>query len=483
MSSFRPYDLDQPFLLPPDLRSWLPEGHLALFVSDVVDELDLSAILQAYRRIDGRGGLAYHPVMLVKLLVYGYCTGRFSSRRIEKATWEDVPFRVLSGNQQPDHDSIADFRKRHLQALSGLFVQVLKLCQQAGLVKLGHVAVDGTKVKANASRHKAMSYDRMVKAKDQLEKEVKALLEEAERVDAEEDALYGKGKRGDEIPEELKTREGRLKKIREAMAALEAEAKGKAQVEAAEAQKRIQEREEQKGMGKKVNGPPPKVPDPEKAVPKPKSQKNFTDPDSRIMVDGATKAFQQSYNAQAAVDEGHQIIVAAIVSQAAPDAHHLVPVLTQVQANMGELPKIVSADNGYQNQETYIDERLKDVDLYVAPGRERKEGTARAGKSQDQLDESSRGSPLKEMRAKLQSEAGKAIYRRRKAIVEPVFGQIKQARGFRQFLLRGLAQVTAEWSLVALTHNLLKLFRSRWKPAPSGTRVMTPAAAAGVITP
>ncbi len=223
MSSFRPYDLDQPYLLPLNLREWLPEKHLALFVNDVIDEMDLAAILRTYQRVDRRGNAAYHPAMMVKLLVYGYCTGRFSSRKIEKACWEDVPFRVLSGNQQPDHDSIADFRKRHLKVLSALFGQVLNLCQQAGLVKLGHVAVDGSKMKANASKHKSMSYDRLVKSEEEIKKQVEALLKEAERVDTEEDALYGKGNRGDELPEELRTRAGRLKKIREAKAALEAD--------------------------------------------------------------------------------------------------------------------------------------------------------------------------------------------------------------------------------------------------------------------
>ena len=227
MRTFRPYDLDQPYLLPPDLRSWLSEGHLALFVSDVVDALDLAPILEAYERGDGRGYPPYHPVMMVKLLVYGYCTGRISSRKIEKATWENVAFRVLSGNQQPDHDSIAEFRRRHLKALAGLFVQVLKLCQGAGLVKLGHVSVDGSKVKASASRHKAMSYQRLTETEARLIKEVEALLAEAESIDNAEDAQYGKGKRGDELPDELKRRETRLKKIREAKAALEAEAKAR----------------------------------------------------------------------------------------------------------------------------------------------------------------------------------------------------------------------------------------------------------------
>jgi transposase len=271
MRTFRPYDLDQPYLLPPDLRSWLSEGHLALFVSDVVDALDLSSILETYERGDGRGYPPYHPAMMVKLLVYGYCTGKVSSRKLEKATWEDVAYRVLSGNQQPDHDSIADFRRRHLTALAGLFVQVLKLCQEAGLVKLGHVSVDGSKVKANASRHKAMSYQRMSETEARLVKEVEALLAEAEAADTAEDGQYGKGKRGDELPDELKRRETRLKKIREAKAALEAEAKAMAEAEAERARERIAERQRQEAeTGKKIGGVPPRVPDPEQATPAPK---------------------------------------------------------------------------------------------------------------------------------------------------------------------------------------------------------------------
>ena len=457
---------------------------LGLFVNDVVDEMDLSEILRTYQRIDRRGNAAYHPAMMVKLLVYGYCTGRFSSRKIEKACWEDVPFRVLSGNQQPDHDSIAEFRKRHLKALSGLFLQVLNLCQQAGLVKLGHVAVDGSKVKASASKHKAMSYDRMAKAEDDLKKQVEAVLKEAERVDAAEDALYGKGNRGDELPEELRTREGRLKKIREAKAALEAEAKAKAEVQAAKVRKRIEEREQQeRETGKKIGGHPLKIPEPDKAVPEPKAQKNFTDPESRMMLDGATKSFQQSFNAQIAVDDASQIIVAATITQDATDNHQLVGVLTQVQENVGKLPLIVTADNGYMSPAALTDERLKGTDLHRAPGRERSDITKANDSASRTTEVSGAESPLEAMRAKVWSEAGRAIYKRRKAIVEPVFGQIKQARGFRQFLLRGLEKVTAEWNIVALTHNLLKLFRSGWTSRQRGKGMMIPVAeaATGIV--
>src|SRR5437867_5894211 len=247
---FRPYDLDQRLLLPPDLREWLPDDHLALFVSDVVDGLDLSAILDTYESGDGRGQPPYHPAMMVKLLLYAYCIGRPSSRKIERATYEDVAFRVLAAGQQPDHDSLAGFRQRHLTALAGLFVQVLRLCQAAGLVKLGHVALDGTKLKANASKHKAMSYSRMEEAEQRLEQEVQALLQQAEQVDAAEEAEYGPGQRGDELPAELARRESRLVKIRAAKAALEAEAKPRA-AEAAEAGRaKLAAREQREGSAK-----------------------------------------------------------------------------------------------------------------------------------------------------------------------------------------------------------------------------------------
>jgi transposase len=485
MRTFKPYDLDQPYLLPPDVRSWLSEGHLALFVSDIVDALDLSAILDEYERGDGRGYPPYHPVMMVKLLVYGYCTGKTSSRKIEKATWEDVAYRVLSGNQQPDHDSIADFRRRHLKALADLFVQVLKLCQEAGLMKLGHVSVDGSKVKANASKHKAMSYQRMNETEARLVKEVEALLAEAEAIDKAEDSRYGKGKRGDELPDELKRRETRLQKIREAKAALEAEAKAKAEAEAEEVRERLAARERQETeTGKKIGGVPPRIPDPETAVPSPKAQRNFTDPESRIMLDGATKSFQQSFNAQIAVDAASQIIVATAVTQDAVDNRQLVPLLESVKANTGQMPVVATADNGYFSEEAITDNRLAGVDLYVATGRERKTAPPSTAVDPTSIDATRSTLPpsahvlvqtpeplgttpspsvTEAMRAKLATEAGRTIYKLRKSTPEPVFGQIKQGRGFRQFSLRGLANVTAEWDIVALTHNLLKLFRSGWR--------------------
>ena len=283
---YLPYDIDQRLLLPPDMREWLPEGHLALFILDVVSELDLSAIYAPHDAKDARGRAGFHPAMMVALLMYAYCVGKPSSRRIERATYEDVAFRVLAGDRHPDHDSIAAFRKRHLQALAGLFLQVLRLCQKAGLVKLGHIAIDGTKMKANASKHKAMSYERMCATEKKLEQEVRELLDEAERIDRQEDAAFGKGERGDELPNELKRREDRIRKIRDAKAALEREARERAA--AAEA-KRTERECEAAAQGKKVSGPKPQASDPEQAKPDPKAQRNFTDPESRIMPDGANK--------------------------------------------------------------------------------------------------------------------------------------------------------------------------------------------------
>jgi len=460
MKTFKPYDPDQLFLLPPALRDWLPEGHLALFISDVVDHaLDLTPILATYATGDGRGQPPYHPALMVKLLVYAYCTGKPSSRRIEKATAEEIPYRVLAANQHPDHDSIAAFRQQHLQALAGLFLQVLALCRQAGLVTLGHVALDGTKVLANASKHKAMSYGRMGEAVRTLAEEVAALLAQAQQVDAAEDAQHGKGRRGDELPAELTRRESRLAKIREAKAALEAEARAEATQAAAAAQAKLAERERHaERTGRKPKGRPPQVPDPAQATPAPKAQRNFTDPESRIMKDGATQSFVQAYNAQAAVDGTAQIIVAAAVTQAANDKQQLVPMLTEVGANCGAAPTVASADSGYFSEAAVTAPAVAGIALYVPPDRQPHGDAAVPTPLPDA------GTVIGAMRAKVRGPVGHALYALRKAIVEPVFGQIKDARGFRRFSFRGLLKVQAEWLLICLTHNLLKLFRAGWTP-------------------
>jgi len=451
---FRPYSLDQRLLLPPDLREWLPEGHLALFVSDVVEELDLSAIVAAYEGGDGRGQPPYHPALMVKLLLYAYCTGRPSSRKIERATYEDVAFRVLAADQHPDHDSLAEFRKRHLDALAGLFVQVFQLCQAAGLVKLGHVALDGTKIKANASKHKAMSYDRMSAAEQQLEAEIRALLDHAAQVDAAEDAAYGRGRRGDELPAELARRESRLGRIRTAKAALEQAAKAEAEEAAEVARAKLAAREQRVGSAK---GGVPTVPDPEHAAPAPKAQYNFTDPDSRIMVDSATKSFTQAYNAQAAVDGHAQIIVACGVTQAAPDVEQFVPMMERVVHATGQAPTAVTADAGYFSEANLGAPVVAGLDVYIPPDRLKHRAACGAPPPPPRIQSAVAG----QMREKLATPAGRAVYALRKTIVEPVFGQIKEVRGFRRFSFRGAPKVTAEWGLICLTHNLLKLFGAR----------------------
>ena len=454
MKTFKPYTPNQLLLLPPALQDWLPEGHLALFISDVVDALDLTPIVAVYDTGDGRGQPPYHPAMMVKLLVYAYCMGKPSSRQIERATSEEVPYRVLAANQHPDHDSLAAFRQRHLAALAGLFSQVLQLCQRAGLVRLGHVALDGTKVLANASKHKAMSYGRMAEAERKLDQEIAGLLAQAQQVDAAEDTQYGKGRRGDELPAELARRESRLAKIRAAKAELEAEATAQAFAAAETAQAKLAERERRvRETGRKPKGRPPTVPDSTQATPAPKAQRNFTDPESRIMKDGATKSFVQAYNAQAVVDGTAQIIVAAAVTQEANDKKQLVPMLTQAAENCGAAPAAASADSGYFSETAVTASALAAIDLYVPPDRQAHGDAPGTASVPDD------GTVIAAMRAKLHTAAGHAVYALRKAIVEPVFGQIKDGRGFRRFSFRGQVKVTAEWLLICLTHNLLKLFR------------------------
>jgi transposase len=450
--TFRPYDLDQRLLLPPDLREWLPAGHLALFISDVVDELDLSAILGAYDEADGRGQPPYHPALMVKLLLYAYCVGRPSSRKIERGTYDDVAFRLLAADQHPDHDSIALFRQRHLPALAALFTDVLKLCHTAGLVTLGHVALDGTKIKANASKHKAMSYARMTEAERRLQAEVERLLREAEAVDAAEDVQCGRGRRGDEVPPELADRATRLAKIRAAKAALEAEAKERAARAIPEAQAKLAA-----WAARGRSGWKPRIPDPEHARPAPTAQRNFTDPDSRIMKDGADGSFVQGYNAQAAVDGAQQIIVACTLTASPTDAEHFEPLLAAVVTQAGRAPATVTADAAYFSEANIAAADRLGSDAYVLPDRQLHGMAPGVGPAHP----SRRGPASVRMREKLATPLGEALYRQRKAIIEPVFGQVKEIRGFRRFLLRGLHAVRDEWALICLTHNLLKLFRYR----------------------
>jgi transposase len=423
--TYRPYVPEQDLLLPPSLREWLPENHLAFFVSDLIDQLDLSAITSGYEDED-RGYPPYHPVMLTKVVVYAYCVGVFSSRRIQRRLVEDVAFRVLAAGNEPDFRTIADFRKRHLPALRGFFEQVLRLARELGAPRVGRVALDSSKIKANASKHKAMSYGRMREKHRQLRDEVNDLLAQAEAADAAEDAEYGPDQRGDELPAELQRRESRLKRIREAQRALEARAK--ADVGAAR----------QPG---------------EAAKPDPKAQYNFTDPESRIMK--APDGFVQGYNVQVAVDD-LQLIVGQAVTQEPNDKKQLMPMIRTIERQSGDTPDQVLADAGYCSDESLTAIAGTRIDAYIST-RKQKHGA--------RLDPCPRG-PLPRtativdrMARKLQTKAGAAAYAARKGMVEPVIGQIKHARGFRQFLLRGFEKVQGEWALVCTTHNILKLYR------------------------
>ncbi|MBI4391492.1 MAG: IS1182 family transposase [candidate division NC10 bacterium] len=439
--TYRPYDPDQLFLLPPALQDWLPEEHLVHFLSDLVDHLDLSAITQGYEE-ELRGYPPYHPRMMTKLLLYAYTIGVPSSRRIAQRCQEDVAFRVLTANQTPDFRTISDFRKRHLAALHALFVQVLRCCQRAGLVKLGTIALDGTKVRANASKHKAMSYGRMQTEVARLEAGVEQLLAQAEATDAAEDARYGVGRRGDELPAELARRETRLATIRAAMAALEAEAQAAAS-----------------DPPPRRRGRPPKTPP---GTPSRTAQRNFTDPDSRIMRD-ADKAFIQATNAQVAVEERSQVVVACAVTNQAADAPHAVPLVDAVRAHTRRRPRRVLADAGYWSTANAAALAWRKIDAYLATEKV-KHSSPPAPAPRGRIPQGL--GPRDRMQRKLRTHRGRALYARRKAIAEPVFGLIKRARGFRQFLLRGLAKVQAEWALICTGHNLLKLYRSgRWTAA------------------
>jgi transposase len=423
--TYRPYVPEQDLLLPPSLQEWLPEDHLAYFVSDVVDQLDLSAITAVYED-DERGYPPYHPVMLTKILVYAYCVGVFSSRKIQRRLTEDVAFRVLAAGNAPDFRTIADFRKTHLTALNGFFEQVLRLARELGAPRVGRVALDGSKIKANASKHKAMSYGRMRDKEKQLRDEVTHLLTQAEATDAAEDAAYGADRRGDELPGELQRRESRLKRIREAKRALEARAE-EAATAAAEPL--------------------------DSAKPDPKAQYNFTDPESRIM--HSPDGFVQGYNVQVAVDD-LQLIVGQAVTQETNDKKQLMPMITAIEQQSGDTPTQLLADAGYCSDENLAAIAETTIDAYIAT-RKQKHGERPGSCRRGPLPNSA--TIVDRMSRKLQTKPGAAVYAARKAIVEPVIGQIKQARGFRQFLLRGFENVQGEWSLVCTTHNILKLYR------------------------
>jgi transposase len=409
--TFRPYDPDQLLLLPPNLREWLPSGHLAYFIADVVEDLDLSAVTQVYER-ELRGYPPYHPVMMVKVLLYGYAIGVRSSRRLARACVEDVAFRVLAVNNAPDFRTLSEFRRRHLATLGELFQQVLRLCRQAGLVKLGTVALDSTTIKANASKHKAMSYARMERAERELEATVRRILDEAERVDAEEDARFGGDRRGDDLPEELADPVRRLQKIREAKAALEADARQAAAARrtAWEAQGRI--------------GRPPRAP--ATVRPAPRAQRNFTDPDSKLMK--GPDGLIQAYNAQVVVTTGTQIIVAQDVSKPA-DAPHLGPMVEQVIGRLRRRPRRLLADAGYCSETNLAYVARRGIDGYIATQRWT-HGTGPAPAARGRPPEGLSG--RERMARRLRTHRGQAVYRLRMLTVEPVVGQLKHALGVQK---------------------------------------------------
>jgi transposase len=435
--TFRDWEPDQVWLLPPSLQDLVPAGHVAHLVRDTVRSgLDLGAILESYG--EERGYRPYHPGMMVALLLYAYSQGVYCSRRIARGCEERLDFAAVTAMQRPDFRTISDFRKRHSEALRGLFVQVLRLCREAGLVKLGHVALDGTKIKANASKHKAMSYARMVEAEPKLAAEVADWLKTAGQIDRAEDRKHGAGRRGDETPDWVANKQRRLEKIRDAKAALEAEAAAAAAA--------------QPGGGK---GPP--------ATPPGKAQRNFTDPQSRIM---KTKdGFVQGFNAQAAVDATAQIIVAESLSNQGSDCPQLVGLVEQITTNLAAAPEQVSADAGYCSEDNLAALESREIEAHIATGRQKHGAPApEARPAQPE-------SRVAAMAAKLHAAGYEGPYRLRKQVVEPVFGQIKQARGFRQFLRRGLAAVQAEWSLICTVHNLLKLAAARRPPQPKRVAV------------
>jgi transposase len=419
---FRKYDPNQTLLLPPDLNEWLPEDHLARIVAQVVDsDLDLRPLLATFENEEG-GAPAFHPRMLLKVVLYGYCVGVASSRKLEKATVEDVATRWLAADQHPHFTTLARFRSKCLPLMDGLFHQVLELCREAGLVKLGRVALDGTKIKASASKHKSKSYRRIREEESDLKEVARRILREAEEVDAEEDRLYGPENNPylHPLPPDWKER---LKKLRDARKALE-------------------EREKQKG----------------KPVPEAKSQYNFTDPDSRIVQESGNKGgYVQGYNAQLAVDARSQVIVMAAITQENPDNQHLRPMVEELERELGELPAKLLVDAGYFSEAQIRAVEAKGITVYCPPDPWRVTESSPCPRGRPPFAERF----TQFMRRRVRSRRGRAEYRWRKVSVEPVFGQMKQGRGLRQFLLRGKAKVGAEWKLWSLTHNLRKLYLAR----------------------
>jgi transposase len=485
---YRLWNPDQMVLFPHAMKDALEEGHIVFRIMDVVESLEISSITDRMDESDPRGTRPYHPRMMLALLIYAYCCGVYSSRKIAAATYDMIPFRVLTGDQHPHFTVINEFRLRHLDAFVDLFVQVLRLCGRAGLLDLEHVSLDGSKVEANASKHKAMSYGRMEEEIKRLDREVRELLARAESADAEEDEKYGKGRDVHEISGELARREKRVEAIRKAKAELEREARearikkvrrrAAEQRRAAETETDVTERKRKLTRARKAEEeadslagehddtePEDKDPDPEgdlpshqvpstpKGTPTPKAQRNFTDPDSRIMKRGGD--YIQGYNCQIVVDGAHQIIVAEGVTNQAPDQEHLAPMMDRVLHNIGDSPRRLTADSGYMSDDSVVYCENQGIDAYIAVGRKKHRPDASGKENNDQIFQDNEA--WRAMRDKLKTDDGHEVYRHRKHIVEPVFGHVKEARRFRRFSLRGITKVRGEWTLVSLAHNLLKL--------------------------
>jgi transposase len=460
---FRESSIDQIFLLPPDIRDWLPADHRAWFIGQIVDALDINKIEKSYASQTGSGPRAYAPRTMLKILIYGYSVGVRSSRKLEIATHEQVPFRVLSAGQHPDHDTIARFRRENLKSVEDLFLQVLGLCKKAGIVKIGRLVLDGTKVKASANKTKSRTYAQLMESEAELKKQIQEALNEAEQIDQAEDKQYGEGKNDEYLPEALSTDEKRLKIIQELKKKIEVEAEIEKEKVKAEVKKRREEDQRwQEEHGEKFEGRYPQEPGVGKKPLIAESRRNPTDFDSRHMKDGQTGGFIQGYNCQAVVDEG-QVIVAIQVTNQNNDKALASVMMEEVKKNIGVLPEKLTADSGYFSERELV--RLEPIDSYIPPLERDK------GKRLIPTNDGKKITMTEAMKIKLQTPEAKALYKRRKCIVEPVFGQIKEAQMFRSFLLRGIEKVTVEWNLVAMCHNLNKLFRAQSAEVKEGSSI------------
>jgi len=476
---------DQVYLFPPSAEEWVPQGHIVYFIRDVMNELDLGPIEELIQSKDARGERPYDPYVMLGIIMLGYCLGIYSSRKLEQAAIDQVAFRVIAGDNHPHFTTINTFRKTHRTAISALFLGVLLMCKKAGLVKLGHVAVDGTKIKADASRHKAKSYERFTAEEQALMERIQQMLERSEHVDQDEDEKFGEGKREFDLPEELARKQTRLARIRELKAEMEADAK-KARAEqlrrqAAEQRRKAEEEEKEAEAKRKLTrarkaedeaqqldphqdddddeppAPPTTLPRRQMrantdGTPHPKAQKSPTDPDSHLMK-ASNGGFEQAYNCQTVVDDHCQIIIAADVTDHPNDANNLLPMLHQATDNCGRPPALATADAGYWNQDVQVEADKLGIKVLVALKRESKKKTGTS--SPETI------AARQRMAEALADPENKKAYAKRKAIVEPPFGHIKEARGFRQFSFRGNEAVRAEWRLVALCHNIWKLFRAK----------------------